>query len=135
MKVIIDTNCLLLSIPPKNPEFWLYQAFANERFEWIISNEILSEYFEQLEVFYSYNTAMLVSNILVSSSNVTLKEPFYKWNLIEKDPDDNKFADLAISANVNYLVTEDKHFNILKTLPFPTVKVVNLKQFKAILDF
>jgi hypothetical protein len=29
----------------------------------------------------------------------------------------------------------NKHFNILKTLPFPTVKVVNLKQFKAILDF
>lgn len=83
MKAIIDTNCLLLSIPP----------------------------------------------------NVTFAEPFYKWNLIEKDPDDNKFADLAISANVNYLVTEDRHFNVLKTLPFPTVKVVNLKQFKSVLDF
>jgi uncharacterized protein len=135
MKVIIDTNCLLLSIPPKNPEFWLYEAFVSERFEWIISNEILSEYVEQLEMFYSYNTAVLVSNILISSPNVTFKEPFYKWNLIEKDPDDDKFADLAISANVNYLVTEDRHFNILKTLPFPTVEVVNLKQFKRILDF
>ena len=112
MKVIIDTNCLLLSIPPKNPEFWLYQAFASEQFEWVISNEILSEYFEQLDAFYSYNTAVLVSNILLSSPNVTFAAPFFKWNLIEKDPDDNKFADLAISANVNYLVTEDKHFNI-----------------------
>ena len=135
MKVIIDTNCLLLSIPPKNPEFWLYQAFASEQFEWVISNEILSEYFEQLDAFYSYNTAVLVSNILLSSPNVTFAAPFFKWNLIEKDPDDNKFADLAISANVNYLVTEDKHFNILKTLPFPTVKVVNLKEFKVVLDF
>ena len=112
MKVIIDTNCLLLSIPPKNPEFWLYQAFASEQFEWVISNEILSEYFEQLDAFYSYNTAVLVSNILLSSPNVTFAAPFFIWNLIEKDSDDNKFADLAISANVNYLVTEDKHFNI-----------------------
>jgi uncharacterized protein (DUF433 family) len=28
MRVVIDTNCLLASIPPKNEEFWLYKAFS-----------------------------------------------------------------------------------------------------------
>jgi predicted nucleic acid-binding protein len=53
--------------------------------------------------------------------------------LIETDPDDNKFADLAISANANYLVTHDKHFKVLDTIPFPTVKVVDLSSFRQVL--
>ena len=53
--------------------------------------------------------------------------------MITKDPDDNKFSDLAIAANVNYLVSNDKHFNVLKGLPFPTVTVVTLEEFKSII--
>jgi uncharacterized protein len=135
MKVVIDTNCLILSVPPKNEEFWLYQSFKSMAFEWVISNEILSEYFEQLTNFYSENTAMLVTQILLSSENVTSKEPFYKWNLIENDPDDNKFVDLAIACGADYLVTEDKHFQVLKNLEFPKLKVVRLSEFRAIITY
>jgi len=135
LKVIIDTNCLIASIPRKNPEYWLYQAFSEKIFEWVISNEILLEYEEQLGKFYSPLTAELVLNILAIASNVSFSEPFLHWGLIHKDPDDNKFADLAISANANYLVTNDHHFNVLKSLPFPTVKVVSLEEFRVILGY
>ena len=37
MNVIIDTNCLIASIPPKNPEYWLYRAFRQKAFIWVIS--------------------------------------------------------------------------------------------------
>jgi uncharacterized protein len=134
MRVVIDTNCLILSIPPKNVEFWLYKSFKNLAFEWVISNEILSEYFEQLTSFYSENTAILVVQILLSAENVTLKEPFYKWNLIENDPDDNKFVDLAIACSADYIITEDKHFQSLKHLDFPKLQVVRLSEFKKIMD-
>lgn len=135
MKVVIDTNCLIVSIPRKNPEYWLYEAFKQGAFEWVISNEILFEYEEKLSDFYSPLTAELVLNILSISSNVTFAEPFIHWHTIKDDPDDNKFADLAISSNVNYLVTNDRHFNVLKLLPFPTVKVVSLKEFREILGY
>ncbi|MEM1119521.1 MAG: putative toxin-antitoxin system toxin component, PIN family [Bacteroidota bacterium] len=133
MKVVIDTNCLIPSIPRGNPEYWLYEAFSSQKFDWVINNEVLLEYEEMLTIFYSERTANLVSSILMTATNVLQEEPFYKWNLITKDPDDNKFADLAIAANVNYLVTNDRHFNVLKNLPFPTVKVVTLKEFKTII--
>ena len=93
------------------------------------------EYEEQLGEFYSPFTADLVLNILLTASNVMRSEPFINWQLITSDPDDNKFADLAISANAQYLVTNDHHFDVLKTLPFPTVKVVSLDEFKEILGF
>ena len=135
MNVIIDTNCLIPSIPPKNPEYWLYSAFRSRAFEWVISNEIMLEYEEQIGDFYSPLTADLVLNILLTASNVIRAEPFIHWLLIKDDPDDDKFADLAISANVTYLVTNDHHFNVLKTLPFPTVKVVSLTEFQEILGY
>jgi uncharacterized protein len=36
MKAIIDTNCLVASIPPKNPEYWLYKAFRNKAFDGLL---------------------------------------------------------------------------------------------------
>jgi predicted nucleic acid-binding protein len=57
---------------------------------------------------------------------------FYKWLLITADPDDNKFVDCAISANANSIVTNDKHFNILKDIAFPKVNVIDIDLFKKI---
>jgi uncharacterized protein len=133
VKIVIDTNCLIASIPPKNPEFWLYRAFESKQFTWVLSTEILNEYYEQLALFYSESTAELVIDILLSASNVEFKEPYFKWNLVIEDPDDNKFSDLAISVNASYLVSNDRHFNVFKKIAFPPLKVIKLKEFKNIL--
>ena len=85
MIVVIDTNCLVLSIPKHREEYWLYEAFNAKAFEWLISNEIMMEYIEILASFYSLSTAEVVAKKLLTAQNVTLKEPFYKWYLI-KDP-------------------------------------------------
>ena len=52
--------------------------------------------------------------------------------LITTDVDDNKFADAAIAGNADYLVTEDKDFNELKSISFPKMQVISLKEFKAL---
>ena len=98
-----------------------------------MSNEVLTEYEEMLIEKYSELTAELVLSILASAPNVIFSEPFYKWQLIENDPDDNKFVDLTIATNADYLVTNDKHFNILKSLDFPPIRVVSLMEFKEII--
>jgi uncharacterized protein len=137
MKVVIDTNCLVASINRNRPEFWLYNAFIDETFEWYISNEILTEYIEIMTRLYSASTAKVVSEVLLLADNVILQEPFYKWQLIEADPDDNKFADLAIAVNVDNLVTNDKHLHILnnKDLDLFPVRTVTLKEFQIICGY
>ncbi|HAI75084.1 MAG TPA: putative toxin-antitoxin system toxin component, PIN family [Microscillaceae bacterium] len=133
MKVVIDTHCLLASIPPKSTHYWLYQAFERCAFEWALSNEIMSEYEEKLAEKYSQSTADLVLNILSIAPNTIFAEPFYRWQLIVQDADDNKFVDLAISIGADYLITNDKHFNILKSIDFPKVSVVSLEEFKEMI--
>ena len=124
----------IASLPPHSNYYWLYKAFENGKFEWLISNEVLAEYEEILATFYSSKTAELVLNILDVAPNVIYTDPFYKWNLIELDSDDNKFVDLALIGNADYLVTNDKDFSVLKNIPFPKVNVVNLNEFKIVLN-
>lgn len=133
MKVVIDTNCLLASIPPKSDFYWLYKKFENEQFDWVISNEVLTEYDEKISEIYSKQTADIVLNILTFAPNVIFIEPYFKWQLISVDQDDNKFVDLAIASDADYLLTNDKHFNILKSLEFPKINIVNMSEFKKIL--
>ena len=45
----------------------------------------------------------------------------------------NKFSDLALSVNADYLVSEDSDFNVFKTLAFPKLTVVGLEAFLSIL--
>ena len=132
LRAVIDTNCLLASLNPNSPYHRLYLLFASEAFDWILSNEILTEYEEVLTREYTASTAKRVIEILLTAPTTAQKEDYYKWQLIEVDPDDNKFADVAIAANADYLVTNDRHFEALKQLEFPRVPVVSLQEFLGI---
>ncbi|MCF2490181.1 putative toxin-antitoxin system toxin component, PIN family [Dyadobacter sp. CY347] len=134
LSVVIDTNVLIKTIKRTNFEFFLYQSFEAEAFDWIVSTSVLDEYEEKLTEFYSQKTAQLVLEILCTASNVIFAEPHFRWNLIEDDPDDNKFSDLAISANATCLVTFDKHFEIFKNTDFPRLSILNPKQFYTLLS-
>jgi uncharacterized protein len=133
LRVIIDTNCLRASIPPKSPYYQLYQEFKKGSFEWYVSTEILLEYEEVLTKTYSSKTAQLVLNQLAVAPNVTFTEPAFRWQLVKNDPDDNKFVDLALGANADYLVTNDADFNFFKQLDFPSLNVIDLDSFLALL--
>jgi predicted nucleic acid-binding protein len=54
-------------------------------------------------------------------------------NEILLEYDDNKFSDCAFAGNVHYLVTNDKHFNVLSTIPFPLINVITLEKFAELL--
>ena len=136
MKCVIDTNGLLKSVPKFGQYKWLYEAWLNEQFIWVFSNEILSEYAELIERRYSANAADFVLKILLTAQNHERFEPSFKWNLIDIDPDDNKFVDCAVGAGVDYLVTEDRHIKNLRKEPdlFPLVPIITFKEFKEILS-
>ncbi len=131
MKLVIDTNGLLSSIPNGSSNRWLYDAFINKKFVWVFSNEILSEYEEMIA--FEYKAADLVLTILLSASNHEKHEPAYRWQLIEFDPDDNKFVDCAISANVDFLVSDDHHITKLRKIPnlFPPITILTFDELKT----
>jgi uncharacterized protein len=125
---------LLVSIAEQSKYHWLFQALLNHQFEALISNEILLEYAEVFANKMGEATANNTLRTLLNLPNVILLNPFYHWNLINQDEDDNKFVDCAIAGNAHFIVTNDKHFNILKQIKFPKVNVINLDEFYFILN-
>jgi len=44
LKVLVDTNVLRLTVKKGNFERFIYDAFREEAFHWVVSTEILKEY-------------------------------------------------------------------------------------------
>lgn len=78
--------------------------------------------------------AEATTQAIAKASNTILVSRWFTWNLIRLDPDDNKFVDTYIASGADYIVTEDSHFNILKNIPFPKIKVIGLEEFKSLLN-
>jgi len=127
--IVLDTNCLLASIGKKSEFHSVWTAFLDERFCLCVSNEILAEYEEIIAQKTSQAFSEMVIHIILNSENVVFVNPYYRFGLITVDPDDNKFVDCAIAANAEYIVSQDAHFNVLKTIQFPKVNVVRIEEF------
>ena len=134
MKIVLDTNCLLPALPKNSVCRWLWDAFGEGNYELFYTTEILQEYEELLSRYYSPATINLAMETLLNAPNAHQVIPYYKWNLILVDLDDNKFVDCALNAGVDYIVTNNHHFNILKEIDFPPIKVIDIEGFKRILS-
>lgn len=98
-----------------------------------VSTDILEEYEEILQRLTDLDTAQLVIELIINNPYTLFLTPYYKFNLITDDPDDNKFVDCAIAANAKYIVSEDRHFDVLKSCSFPKVDVIGLDLFASLL--
>ena len=127
--VVLDTNCLLVCISNSSKFHSIWTAFLNEKFCLCVSNEIMIEYEEILARKTSPSFAEMIVHIILNSENILFVNPYYRFGLITADPDDNKFVDCAIIANADYIVSQDTHFDILKTISFPKVSVIRIEEF------
>ena len=98
-----------------------------------VSDDILREYAEIIERLINAETAEIMVNLLLNSSNIIWTPPYYHFGLITADPDDNKFVDCAIAAGAKYIVSEDSHFKFLQQCDFPKVEVIDLDHFSLLL--
>jgi len=130
MRIVLDTNCLIQSIPQKSPFRAVWDSFLSGENILCVSNEIIEEYMEILQRLTDVQTAALVIKTIVENPFVEFIIPYYQFHLITADPDDNKFVDCAIAAAAKYVVTNDHHYDVLRLInTFPTVEILNLKDF------
>lgn len=133
MKVVLDTNVVLVSIPKLSKYREIFDALIGKKYTLIISNEILTEYEEIIGRKTNDIVAQNIVNMLLALSNAEKIEIYYRWSLIKSDEEDNKFIDCAIAGNADYLVSNDSHFNVLETIDFPEVPLVTIDEFLKIL--
>ena len=128
-KIVLDTNSLIQCISSRSPYRKIWDSFFDGTNLLCVTTSILNEYEEILNFLTNEDTAKYIIDAIVSSPYTRFVNVYFDFNLIQKDPDDNKFVDCAISANAHYIVTNDHHYDVLKDIDFPKVNIVNIQQF------
>ena len=98
-----------------------------------VNTEILNEYEEILSQKISPEVANNVVEAIARLHSTVYQEIYVHFGLIHDDEDDNKFADCAIASGAEFIVTNDKHYNVLKRTPWPNINVLNIKDFLNLL--
>ena len=133
MKVVIDTNVVLISIPSRSPYHEIVRAFNKRIYQLIITTPI---FFEYEEILTEKANPFIANNVLeafLEAPNVLSIRTHYRWNMIVAYPDDNKFTDAYINGNADYLITNDAHFNAVKNVEFPKINILSPDEFIKLL--
>lgn len=114
MTVCLDTNIFLQIFGRKQPYYPIFRALLDGRLTLAVSNEILFEYEEVITRLSGaerwLEVAALLERLERQNGNIRKVQPHFRFGVVTQDPDDNKFCDCAISAEANFVVTDDAHF-------------------------
>lgn len=132
-RVVLDTNCLLISLSRRGAYYTVWKEFFSEKYILCYTNEILSEYEEILSQKMGGDIAGNVIKAIISRKNTVRLDVHFRFNLIQADPDDNKFVDCVIAANASFIVSQDHHFDVLHAIDFPKVELIGIDEFVSLL--
>ena len=133
-RIVLDTNCLISSLSRKGQYYPVWKGLQTGKYVLCVSTDILEEYAEIITEKMSVQVATNVIHLLLESSFVELVNPYFRLQLIASDHDDDKFVDCAFAANATYIVSDDKHYDVLKDIDFPKILVLKLKEFLGLLE-
>jgi len=129
MNVVLDTNCLLMSLSRRSQYYTVWRSLVRGEYVLCYSNEILTEYEEILTQKMGPRIANNIISAILNLPNTLQVQVFFNLRLIEQDPDDDKFVDCAFKSNARFIVTQDHHYDILRTISFPKINVIDIDSF------
>lgn len=133
-RIVLDTNCLISSLSRRGQYYPVWKGLQTGKYILCVSTDILEEYAEIIAQKMSVQVAANVIHLLLESEFMELVNPYFGLHLIEKDHDDDKFVDCAFAANATFIVSDDKHYNVLKDISFPKILVLKLKEFLSLMQ-
>jgi putative PIN family toxin of toxin-antitoxin system len=128
MRVVLDTNVLLSGFIWTGPPFKIIDAWKNERFELIVTPDIVSEYERTLKEFAKgKNKVDYLSVLALITSKALWASPATLPIQICDDPDDDIFIAAAIGGEADFIVTGDSA--LLRGAVSPPPAIVKPREF------
>jgi len=117
MIVVLDTNALIQILGQASPSASIWEALRHGKLHLAVSTPILLEY---EEVILRYGSRQRWEDVwsfltLIHLLHGTVRQigPNYRFHTITGDADDDAFADCAIVAGADWIITSDHHFDAL----------------------
>jgi putative PIN family toxin of toxin-antitoxin system len=132
LRAVLDTNVYVSALLSRNlnsPAKEILKRWLNEEFTVLVCNALIAEVLEKLTArgMDEARLAEFVALLEVATENVKI-EPESAPRIVQFDPDDDVIVACAVTGKADYLVTYDRHFDLLggeyqgvkitKALPF-----------------
>ena len=127
--IVLDTNCILQALPSKSPYHKIWADILDGKISLCVNTDILEEYEEILAIKSTPEIARNVVDAIANLTTTTYHNTYVHFELLPADSDDNKFVDCAVASDAEYIVTNDKHFNPLKDIPWPRAEIIKISEF------
>ena len=129
MRLVVDTNILFSGFNPKSYYYPILDGIYSGKYKLLISTSVLLEYEEILQRVFPKELLEQFWLFILTSENVIFVNPTFSFQLPFTDEDDQKFVDCAVCGSADFLITNDKHYNILKNVSFPKARVIKADTF------
>ena len=133
MKIVLDTNCFISCIGKASPFRNVFDEFLAGNYTLCFSTEILLEYEEIFLQKWGYDVTENLTGRLLTAQNTQFVTIYFHFDIVIADKDDNKFADLYVASNADFLVSNDSQLLALHKSEFPPFQVITLQEFSAML--
>ena len=128
MRIVLDTNVFVSGVFFRGPPYEILKAWQDDRFQLVISEEILQEYREVGEALAKRFSGVDLSPILeLLIVKAELTESQSLLEAVCDDPEDDKFLACALAGNSKLIISGDKH--LLKVSGYRGVKVIKPRKF------
>jgi len=128
IKVVIDTNVFVSSFFGGNPR-QVIDLWKEGHITLCLSNTIVDEYTDVLRRMGLPDAKELdeLLSLFASGFHSVFTTQTPELNIVEKDPDDNKFIECAVALNAEYIISGDKA--LIEIQRYLKIKIVNPKDF------
>ncbi len=133
MNIVLDTNVFISGI------FWkgnfcsqIINAWRSKNFNLVSSLSMIEELIETLRDFKIKMSEDMIRewrDLIIQNSIIV--DPKIKLNIV-KHEEDNKFIEVAIEGNVEYIVSQDKH--LTEVSEYQGIKILKPEEFLKILS-
>ena len=128
IRVVVDTNIFISSFFGGNPRK-IIELWKSGQTILCLSRPIIDEYVDVLRRMRLQNERELeeLLSLFAHGFNVLFTAKTPNLNVVEKDPDDDKFIECAVALNSKFIISGDKALREIKD--YMDIKIQSPKQF------
>lgn len=128
MKVVVDTNVLISGIFFDGPPARILEAWLHGQLEFVVSHEILEEYFEVCErLSLRYPNIDITQILILIVQNCHIVDPLPLPESASSDADDDKFIACALASDTKIIISGDS--DLLAVSGYENIQVLTPREF------
>jgi putative PIN family toxin of toxin-antitoxin system len=131
MKVVIDTNVFISGIFWKGQSNKVLNLWREGKITPVVSADMLSEFTRVMNDFkIQLPEDMIKEWVNLILRNSILVEPKEKLAVVKDDPKDDMFIEAAVTGNVEYIISQNKH--LLKLKSYKRIRIAKPEEFNKL---